>query len=95
MKGVKTTSFANATAARFQSDDILAKRIQMPDGIEVHDSLKKMVVEQSKLTLEMKRISEENKKMSEENKKLHSIVTELETRLKELSDKVNTFEMED
>ena len=73
MKGVKTMSLANATSKRFQSDDIITQRVHLPDGLELVETLKKLL---------------------EENKKLTKIVTELQEKLKEVEDKVNSFETE-
>ena len=73
MKGVKTMSLANATSKRFQSDDIIARRIHLPDGVEVHKTLEEMLKEIKKLSTDM--------------------IT-LQTKLKELEDKVNSFETE-
>lgn len=73
MKGVKTMSLANATSKRFQSDDIITQRVHLPDGLELTETLKKML---------------------EENKKLKATVGELQLKLKEVEDKVNSFETE-
>lgn len=73
MKGVKTMSLANATSKRFQSDDIITQRVHLPGGLELVETLKKML---------------------EENKKLTATVGELQLKLKELEDKVNSFETE-
>lgn len=88
MKGVKIAEFANATSKRFQSDHILANKIQMPDGIEVLESIKKLVVDNQKLMQDFK-------KMSEENVKLSANVTALEKAVKELTEKVNSLEIEE
>lgn len=71
MKGVKTMSLANATSKRFQSDDIITQRVHLPDGLELVETLKKLL---------------------EENKKLTLTITELQAKLKEVEDKVNSFE---
>ena len=71
MKGVKTMSLANATSKRFQSDDIIVKRLHLPDNIELFETLKKMLAE---------------------NKKLSTDIVDLQAKLKELEDKVNSFE---
>lgn len=88
MKGVKVAEFANATSKRFQSDHILASKIQMPDGIEVLESIKKLVVDNQKLMQDFK-------KMSEENVKLTATVAALEKAVKELTEKVNSLEVEE
>lgn len=73
MKGVKTMSLANATSKRFQSDDIITQRVHLPDGLELVETLKKLL---------------------EENKKLTLTITELQGKLKEVEDKINSFETE-
>jgi len=73
MKGVKTMSLANATSKRFQSDDIITQRVHLPNGVELVETLNKLL---------------------EENKKLTQTVTELQEKLKEVEDKVNSFETE-
>ena len=50
MKGVKTMSLANATSKRFQSDDIITQRVHLPDGLELVETLKKLLEENKKLT---------------------------------------------
>ena len=47
MKGVKTAEFANATSKKFHSDIISTSQINMPDGIEVFESIKKLIVDTS------------------------------------------------
>lgn len=71
MKGVKTMSLANATSKRFQSDDIIALRIHLPDGIEVFEKFKELM---------------------NENKKLNDNMLELINKVKELEEKINSFE---
>lgn len=95
MKGVKIAEFANASSRKFQSDHILANKIQMPDGIEVFESLKKLVVENQKITVEFKKITEDNKKITEENKVLTQKIATLEKALKALTEKVDSFETEE
>lgn len=73
MKGVKTMSVANATAKRFQSDDIITQRVHLPDGLELGETLRQML---------------------KENKKLSTDVIDLQVKLKELEDKVDSFETE-
>lgn len=73
MKGVKTMSLANATSKKFQSDDIVTQRIHLPEGMELVETLKKLL---------------------EENKKLSTQVVDLQKNLKELQDKVDSFEVE-
>lgn len=87
MKGVKVAEFANATSKRFQSDDIIAGRIHLPDGIEVFNTLKTIAVENQKMMLEIKKLTEENKTMRDN-------VMTLEKTLKELTEKVDSFETE-
>lgn len=88
MKGVKVAEFANATSKRFQSDHILAGKIQMPEGIEVLESIKKLVVDNQKLTTAMKKLIEDNKTLTDEinllNKKIEALV-----------EKVNSLEVEE
>ena len=43
MKGVKTMSLANATSKRFQSDDIITQRVHLPNGIELVETLNKLL----------------------------------------------------
>jgi len=93
MKGVKIAEFANASSRKFQSDNILATKIHMPEGIEVFESLKKLVVDNQKMTLELKRLSEENAAVLTINIQLTAKITNIEHNLKELSEKVNTFEI--
>lgn len=88
MKGIKVAEFANATSKRFQSDHILATKIQMPDGIEVLESIKKLVVNNEKLMQDFKKISEDNVKLTE-------TIAALEKAVKELTEKVNSFEVEE
>ena len=82
MKGVKVAEFANATSKRFQSDHILAGKIQMPEGIEVLESIKKLVVDNQKLTTAMKKLIEDNKTLTDEinlvNKKLEELVKKVD-----------------
>jgi len=82
MKGVKVAEFANATSKRFQSDHILAGKIQMPEGIEVLESIKKLVVDNQKLTTAMKKLIEDNKTLTDEinlvNKKLEELVNKVD-----------------
>jgi predicted RNase H-like nuclease (RuvC/YqgF family) len=73
MKGVKTMSLANATSKKFQSDDIVTQRIHLPEGMELVETLKKLL---------------------EENKKLSTQVVDLQKNLKELQDKLDSFEIE-
>ena len=82
MKGVKTASFANGTATRFQVDHLLANRITL-DGYtlqEQFEALKKQLNEMDGLKLIIKQ---------QENK-----VKQLEDKVKELGDKVESFETE-
>lgn len=74
MKGVKTFAVTNGTSKRFQSDDILAERIYLPNNIEVTEVLTRMSAEQ---------------------KKLNDLVTKLTIKMKELEEKVNSFETEE
>ena len=73
MKGVKTMSLANATSKKFQSDDIIAQRIHLPGGMELVETLNKLLTE---------------------NKKLSADMVDLQLKVKELEDKVNSFETE-
>ena len=93
MKGVKVAEFANASSRKFQSDNILATKIHMPEGIEVFESLKKLVVDNQKMISQMKILSEENAAVLAVNIQLTVKITNMETILKELSEKVNTFEI--
>ncbi len=88
MKGVKVAEFANATSKRFQSDHILAGKIQMPDGIEVLESIKKLVVDNQKLTTAMKKLIEDNKTLTDE-------MNVLNKKIEVLVDKVNSLEVEE
>lgn len=87
MKGVKVAEFANATSKRFQSDHILAGKIQMPDGIEVLESIKKLVIDNQKLTTAMKKLIEDNKTLTDD-------VATLNTKIEQLNVKVDSFETE-
>lgn len=53
MKGVKTMSLANATSKRFQSDDIITQRVHLPEGLELVETLKKLLNENKKLSTEV------------------------------------------
>lgn len=88
MKGVKVAEFANATSKRFQSDHILAGKIQMPDGIEVLESIKKLVVDNQKLTTAMKKLIEDNKTLTDE-------MNVLNKKIEVLVEKVNSLEVEE
>jgi hypothetical protein len=83
MKGVKTMSLANATSKRFQSDDIITRRVHLPDGLELVETLKKMMEEQKKLSTALTTITE-----------LTTKVKELTDKVKELDDKLNSLEVE-
>ena len=80
MKGVTSASFANATSKRFQSDHIITSRVDLPDGIELFDSLKKLLAGDKK---HMASIAE-----------LVLKVKELEDKVKDLETKLNSFEVE-
>ena len=81
MKGVKVAEFANATSKRFQCDHILAGKINMPDGIEVLESIKKLVIDNQKLTTTVKELTDD--------------ISLLNEKLEKLVEKVNSLEIEE
>ena len=76
MKGVKTMSLANATSKRFQSDDIITQRVHLPDGLELVETLKKIIEENKKLS---KTVTELESKLKEVEDKVNSFETETES----------------
>lgn len=87
MKGVKTAEFANATSKKFHSDIISTSQINMPDGIEVFESIKKLIVDNQKLTTAMKKLIEDNKSLTDE-------IATLNKKVDGLNIKVDSFETE-
>lgn len=73
MKGVKTFAVTNGTSKRFQSDDIIAERIYLPNNIEVTEVLTRMSTEQKKLKDIVTKLVT---KMQELEEKLNSFETE-------------------
>jgi len=73
MKGVKTMSLASATSKRFQSDDIMALRINLPDGIEVSETLKIHIEEMKKLNSSVLELKKQVKDLED---KYNSLETE-------------------
>lgn len=73
MKGVKTFAVINGTSKRFQSDDILAERIYLPNNIEVTEVLTRMSAEQKKLNDLVTKLTT---KMQELEEKVNSFETE-------------------
>ena len=65
MKGVKTMSVANATAKRFQSDDIITNRVHLPDGEELVTTLAQMKAENKKLNETVKDLTEKVKELQD------------------------------
>ncbi len=97
MKGVKTMSLANGTAKRFQSDDIIAQRIHMNDGIEVHATLKQLLEDNKKLNETVKQLSAAKTTGNasvEVNKELTKTINDLKAKVKDLEDKYNELETE-
>ena len=50
MKGAKTFAVGNGTSKRFQSDDIIVKRVHLPGDIELVETLIQMLAQNKKLT---------------------------------------------
>ena len=65
MKGVKTMAVANSSSKRFQSDDIVALKIHLPDGLEVHKTLKHLLDENKKLTTALKQCTDKLKELDD------------------------------
>lgn len=65
MKGVKTMSLASATSKRFQSDEITTLRINLPDGIEVSETLKIHIEEMKKLNASVLELKKQVKDMED------------------------------
>ena len=72
MKGVKTMSLANATSKRFQSDDIIALRIHLPEGIEAGITFKKLIAENKNLNDNLDNLVNKVKELED---KLNSLET--------------------
>lgn len=73
MKGVKTASHASSSSKRFQSDEIHAGSIITNTGMDLIETVNKLVAE---------------------NKKLKETLESTTAKLKEVEDKVNSFETE-
>lgn len=80
MKGVKSMSIANGSATRFHIEELITQSITGPTKIVLKDG-NDLVDTVKKMTLALTT--------------LNKTVTELSTKVKELEDKVNSFETEE
>ena len=65
MKGVKTMSLANATSKRFQSNDIITQRVHLPNGLELVETLNKIIKDNEKLPAEVVSLQAKLKELEE------------------------------
>ena len=72
MKGQKVSSFANATSKRFQSDDIIAQRIHLPEGMELFETLKQLMEQNKKLTTEVTELKTKVKDLEDKYNELET-----------------------
>ena len=79
MKGQQKTSFATATSKVFQTDDLYARNISSVSKLHLSDG-----TDLIKMVLDMKTITDSYTKQIEQ----------LTVKLKELQDKVDSFEVE-
>jgi len=82
MKGQQKTSFATATAKVFQTDDLYARNISSVDKLTLSDG-----TDLIKIITEMKNMTKTNSVLSKQ-------VQDLTLQVKELQDKVDSFEVE-
>ena len=79
MKGQQKTSFATATSKIFQTDDLYARNISSVSKLQLSDG-----TDLIKMVLDMKTVSDSYTKQIEQ----------LTLKVKELKDKLDTFEVE-
>lgn len=93
MNGIKTMSLASGTAKRFQSDDIIATKLNL-NGIDVSSTLIELMANMNQLKQENASITSLVAEMKKTNEMLSKSYKELQAKCTDLESKYNALEVE-